>query len=245
MAVVATFAVLLGAAASAATLRGEAFYRERIALPPLAVFEAVLQDVSRADAPAEILGRARLDPAGQPPFHFEIAYDEAALRPGRRYAVRANVTLDGRLLFTTDRFIPAFGAEKPLALLLVQAGGRPRSSDASLRGSYWKLTRLGEAPVHVSERQREPNIVLAEGKEEVSGSGGCNRFHGGFTLDGDQLRFSRMASTMMACLDGMEQEGRFLKELVKVARYRITGDQLEFLDDSGATILLFTAVALR
>ena len=236
---------LLGVPASAATLRGEAFYRERIALPPDAVFEAVLQDVSRADAPAEVLGRSRLDPAGQPPFRFEIAYDDAARRPGGRYAVRATVTRDGHLLFTTDRFIPAFDGAQPLEILLIRAVGRPHSSDAALRNSYWKLTWLGESPVHVAENQSEPHLILAEGNTQVSGSGGCNRFTGGFTLKGDTLRFSRMASTMMACVDGMEQEGRFLRDLAKVARYRIAGDQLELMDDSGATIMRFTAVALR
>jgi putative lipoprotein len=236
---------LLGVPASAATLRGEAFYRERIALPPDAVFEAVLQDVSRADAPAEVLGRSRLNPAGQPPFRFEIAYDDAARRPGGRYAVRASVTLDGKLLFTTDRFIPAFDGAQPLSLLLVQAAGRPHSSDVALRNSYWKLTRLGESPVQVGEGQREPHLILAEGKTRVSGSGGCNRFTGGFTLKGDKLRFSRMASTMMACVDGMEQEGRFFRELARVAHYRIAAEQLELLDDSGATVMQFTAVALR
>ena len=38
----------------AGTLEGTAAYRERIALPPDAVFEAVLQDISRADAPAVV-----------------------------------------------------------------------------------------------------------------------------------------------------------------------------------------------
>jgi hypothetical protein len=66
---------------SAGTLEGTAAYRERIALPPDAVFEAVLQDISRADAPAKVLGRAIIDPAGQPPFRFEIAYDDAAVQP--------------------------------------------------------------------------------------------------------------------------------------------------------------------
>jgi uncharacterized lipoprotein YbaY len=94
---------------SAGTLEGTAAYRERIALPPDAVFEAVLQDISRADAPAKVLGRAIIDPAGQPPFRFEIAYDDAAVQPGRRHTVRASVRHQGRLLFTTDRAYPVLG----------------------------------------------------------------------------------------------------------------------------------------
>jgi putative lipoprotein len=113
----------------AGTLEGTAAYRERIALPPDAVFEAVLEDVSRADAPAEALGRAKIDPAGQPPFRFEIAYDDAALKPGHRYAVGATVRHRGRLLFTTDRAYPINrDGGAPLTLLLVRAEAERRSS---------------------------------------------------------------------------------------------------------------------
>jgi putative lipoprotein len=53
----ATIATAVCIPASAATLQGSAAYRERIALPPDAVFEAVLQDVSRADALASSWSR--------------------------------------------------------------------------------------------------------------------------------------------------------------------------------------------
>lgn len=99
----------------AGTLPGTAMYRERIALPPAAVFEVELQDVSKADAPALVLGRARLDPAGSSPFRFEIAYDDSAVQAGHRYTVRANIKLHEKLLFTTDRHYPVLnGGDKPL-----------------------------------------------------------------------------------------------------------------------------------
>ena len=102
----------------AGTLQGTATYRERIALPDDAVLEAELQDISRADAPAAVLGRSRLDPAGQPPFRFEIAYDDAAVQPGRRYTVRATIKHQERLLFTTDRIYPVLdGRNAPLQYL--------------------------------------------------------------------------------------------------------------------------------
>ncbi len=333
----------------AGTLEGTAAYRERIALPPDAVFEAELQDVSRPDAPAEVLGRTRIDPAGQPPFRFQIAYNDAALLPGRRYVVRATVRQQGQLLFTTNRAYPLLrGADSaPLRLLLVSTGagrrpsqpaprearleltgmfaymadaatitlcadGRrlpvameadykaleaaylkartqpgqellvslegviaarpsmeanqpprlslvverfinvwPREScgnprvDSPLRGTYWKLVRLGETPVQVAEKQREPHLILANFEPRISGSGGCNRVMGGFELDGDKLRLRGMAGTMMACLAGMEQEQRFLKSLEKVERYRISGSHLDMLDSAGAVMARFEAVALR
>lgn len=235
-------------AAWAGTLEGTATYRERSALPPDAVFEAVLQDVSRADAPAEVLGRARIDPAGLPPFNFRITFDDAAVQPGRRYVVRATIRHQGRLLFTTDRSHPVLrgGAHAPLDVLLVPAGsGRHPRVDSPLRGTYWKLVRLGEMAVQVTERQREPHLILADYETRISGSGGCNRVTGSFELDGDRLRLGRMASTRMACPDGMQQEQQFLQSLQKVERYRISGSHLELLDTGGALLARFEAVALR
>lgn len=120
-----TLAILLwlgGGMVWAETLRATAIYRERIALPPDAVFEAELQEISKTGVPVAVLGRARLDPAGQPPFGFGITY--AAVRPERRYAVCATIVHQGRLLFTTDRLWPVLhGGEEPLQIMLVSAGG--------------------------------------------------------------------------------------------------------------------------
>lgn len=96
-----------------ASVRGSAFYREPVALPPGAVFEATLEDVSRADAPAEILGAVSLDASSGPPYAFTIPYDPRRLDPRGRYAVRARITLDRRLLFTSDSFHPVISDGHP------------------------------------------------------------------------------------------------------------------------------------
>lgn len=208
----------------AGTLRGSATCREHIALPPDAVFEAVQEDVSRADAPAQVPGRSRLDSAGRPPFKFEIVYDDAAVQQGRRYTVRPTVTYQGRR--------PGDSCDS-------------RVAETPLRGTYWKLVRLGDDPVHPAKRQREAHLVLDSHEPRVSGSGGCNRLSGRFELDGDRLRFGRMASTRIACPGGMEQERRFLATLEKVERCRIRGDHLDVLDASGFAMARFEAVDLR
>lgn len=58
---------LVQAAPVAAQVKGTATYRERIALTPDAVFEAMLEDVSRADAPAVVIGSVRIGKPGQVP----------------------------------------------------------------------------------------------------------------------------------------------------------------------------------
>ena len=453
----ASLAWLACSIASAGSLPGTATYRERMALPADAVFEAQLQDVSRADAPATVLARARLEPAGSPPFRFEIAYDDAAVQPGRRYVVRATVRHGDRLLFTTDKVYPVLdGRNAPLDMLLVSArGDRPSEAatgslgklpasfegelpgagnpivwhvdllpegrfrirlthvgrpepnrfddigrwvlepatgrivlrgqrealvylapldsgaalrkldsagkpiesahndrlarlpqfapieprlplagmfnymadatgitlcadgqrlpvamegdykaleaayrsaatkpgqpllasfdgvivqrpsmeasqppratviverfgnvwpretcgnalaDSPLRGTYWKLVRLDDSPVSAGARQQEAHLIFANDAPRLGGSGGCNRLTGAFELEGDKLRFSRMAGTMMACPEGMEQEKRFIDTLGQVERYRIRGSHLDLLDAQGVTRARLEAVALK
>jgi putative lipoprotein len=51
----ATFVGLIAHTAMAQSIQGTATYRERMALPPSAVFEATLEDVSRADDASETI----------------------------------------------------------------------------------------------------------------------------------------------------------------------------------------------
>jgi heat shock protein HslJ len=114
-----------------------------------------------------------------------------------------------------------------------------------LRGTYWKLVRLGDEPVAAATKQREAHLVFAADELRVAGSGGCNRLIGSFELDGDRLRFGRMASTRMSCPDCMDQETRFLETLEHVEQFRIRSSHLELLDATGAVIARFEDVALN
>ena len=117
------------------------------------------------------------------------------------------------------------------------------ANSAQLRSTYWKLTALGDKPVIVAESQREPHIILNADSEQVNGSGGCNRMFGSYELNGDALTFSGIGSTKMACTDGMDIEGSFLPALSRVAKWQITGSQLELRDATGAVIARFDAKA--
>lgn len=96
--------LLVPQTALADTLRGRAVIREQIVLPVGLRFKAVVEEVSRADAPAELLGQTAYTTTGQPPFDFEIEYDPISLRPGAIYVLRASLHHEARLIFTTDTF---------------------------------------------------------------------------------------------------------------------------------------------
>jgi len=220
--------------AAAQVVSGSALHRERMALPPDAVFEATLQDVSRADAPAEVLGRARLDPAGQSPFRFEIPYDAARIMAGRRYVVRAEIRHEGRLLFTTDVAHPVLGegAGREVEIVLL----RVAAADAPLAGTRWRLAALGDEPVRAAEAARAAHLVLAAEGGRLSGSDGCNRMVGGYALDGARLSFSGIGTTRMACAEGMDVAAAFARALAATAGHRLAGDRLELLDASGGVV---------
>ncbi|MDX8526915.1 YbaY family lipoprotein [Mesorhizobium sp. MSK_1335] len=84
------------------TIAGEVIYRERIALPPDAVLVVELADVSLADAPAAVIAKRRIAPAGQVPIRFEIGFDPKTIQKGRTYTLQARITVGERVLFITD-----------------------------------------------------------------------------------------------------------------------------------------------
>ena len=92
------------AAAPVATVTGTVTYRERIALPPTAVITVRLVDVSRADAPAVVIGEQVIHSGGkQVPFAFEIAYDTTKIEVNHSYAVQARIEDGGQLRFISDQ----------------------------------------------------------------------------------------------------------------------------------------------
>ena len=65
-------------------------------------------------------------------------------------------------------------------------------------------------------------MLTSEGRR-VSGFSGCNRFTGSYELNESQLHFRPLAATNMACLEGMEQEQRFLEALEGVVQFGLGG----------------------
>lgn len=82
-----------------ASLDGEVYYLQRMALPPAATLSVILQDVSLMDAPAVTLANQAGPVKGNVPLPFHLTYDPTQIKAGHRYAVSARIELDGKLLF--------------------------------------------------------------------------------------------------------------------------------------------------
>lgn len=102
------------AGGTTARVTGSVTYRERIALPPAAVVNVRLVDVSRADAPSELLAEQVIAASGrQVPIAFALAYDPSRIIAAHTYAVQVRIEDAGRLLFISDTHHPVITRGQP------------------------------------------------------------------------------------------------------------------------------------
>lgn len=108
-----------------------------------------------------------------------------------------------------------------------------------LTGKVWALTELKGTPpaagVGISAQ------FSSDGK--VSGSAGCNRYNGTYTISGNSITFSSpMATTMMMCEQAvMEQESAYLQALGEAKTYAVNGDQLTLAGADKTSLVIYNA----
>jgi putative lipoprotein len=237
--------ILAAGAASAQSIDGTASYRERIALPQGAVLEVTLEDVSRADAPADVIATTRLTSPGNPPIKFSLPYDAKRIVSNRQYVVRARIVHDGALMFTTDTGVAVLtrGAPATATLMLRRVAGQPAQASPvqrSLVETRWVAIELLGKPVAPQTTAREPYLVFApDGR--VTGFDGCNRLTGTYTLAGDRVTLGQMAGTQMACLNPPGTERPFRNALAAATRVTLAGERLELFGKDETRVATFSA----
>jgi putative lipoprotein len=237
-------------ASNSATLSGSAMYRERITLPPSAVFTATLEDTSRADAPATRIAQFTKRGFGNAPIRFSITYDSSKIVDSHTYNVRATITVDGRLMFTSVTSIPVLTNGKPdhvaFTMHHVTAAddapavpSRNGTAPAALEDSYWKLVTLHGKDIPVIPNHREPSLILHPEGMRTEVFGGCNEIAGTYKLSGSSLTFGPMAGTLMACPEAADTESAFTRALQESATYHIYGQHLDLIDANRTVVARF------
>ena len=107
----------------------------------------------------------------------------------------------------------------------------------SLLGS-WKLTSYGPAssPTPAVEDTEAGMTFNEDGT--VAGNSGCNGFGGNYTVEGDQVPFSEIVSTLIACEEPlMSQEEAVLTVMADSVTYSIDGDTLTLTGNDMVLVL--------
>jgi len=117
------------------------------------------------------------------------------------------------------------------ASALAAAACASTAPHGDLSGTGWVVESIA------GEAVSGPTIEFVE--DRVSGTGGCNRFFGGYQVEGDRLTFSAVGSTRMACEEGiMRRETEFFAVLSQAQHYRRDGDRLVIRDNGERELVL-------
>ena len=152
-------------------LTGTVTYLQRIALPPNAVIDVQLQDVSLQDVPATVIAAERYVAAGrQVPFPFELTYDPAGIDPKHTYAVAARITVDGKLRWINTQRYPVLTGGAPVTgveIIVESVGGSAGMKTLSdLNGTVAYLQRIALPPNAIIEVSLQ-DVSKADAPAEV------------------------------------------------------------------------------
>ncbi len=132
------------------------------------------------------------------------------------------------------------------ALILTDDAGTTllvyEADPTTLVGS-WVATGVNNGADAVETNAQTEGLTATFAEDgSLSGSGGCNTFNAGYTVEGaDGLVIGPIASTKMACPDEiMEAEGAYFAALENVATYSVSGGTLTLRDADGATQVTYT-----
>lgn len=115
------------------------------------------------------------------------------------------------------------------------------ASSVPLLDTHWRLSQLGERVIDNPAGQGDVHIVLASRDSGVTGNSGCNRMFGRYALENDMLKFDGLGGTKMFCEARMELEQSFTNTLLATMRWKITGQTLQLLDETGKPVASFVA----
>ncbi len=127
-------------------------------------------------------------------------------------------------------------------------GGDPlrfqREAPPRLEGVEWEVTGYNNGRQAVVSPMAGTRLTLVFEGGKVSGSSGCNRFHGSFTAEGKTLTIHPLATTRMACEDAvMSQEQQFLGALQSATTWDIVRGMLDVHRADGERVLTASEVA--
>lgn len=241
---------------------GHVLYREKMLLPPNAVLRISLEDVSKMDIASTVIATTEVLANVAPPYPFTLAYSAAAIDERNQYNLRATISLNEELLFTsTEQLNPFRDTHAPIEITLTKIATKKLTQQAQdhhpdtslavisvnplaeLTNTYWKLLTVNENSVTMAEQQaKEAYLQLVNNDLKVKGFSGCNNFFGSYTLKGNSLSFRPLAATRKVCSYGIDDELKFMRALEGTRFYSIDEHALTLFNGEKRAVARLEAV---
>ena len=112
--------------------------------------------------------------------------------------------------------------------------------ETGLENTHWNLVSFGSPGAEQALVEGSViTLVLAGGR--AGGSGGCNAYGGAYQVEGSNISFEEITSTLRACADQRvtDQEQLYLAALGSASQYHVEGDQLLITYDDGNGRMVF------
>ncbi len=111
--------------------------------------------------------------------------------------------------------------------LILTACADPSEPGADPTLSDWTLQSGTVDGADIPIVADHPITLTFEADNAIAGSAACNSYFGGYTLEGSDISFTDMGSTMMACEpEVMDLESMYLDAMAKVDSFTATDDTL-------------------
>jgi heat shock protein HslJ len=119
--------------------------------------------------------------------------------------------------------------------LVLAVGTAGLTISVDLSGSEWRPSFMSAAELPAGVK------IEVEFKPDgrIAGSGGCNRFFGGYTVSGNRIKIGPLASTRKGCPGLIKLEAMFFATLQAASSFEQTDTTLILFDASGAKLAQF------
>ena len=119
--------------------------------------------------------------------------------------------------------------------LVLAVGTAGASMGVDLAGSEWRPSFMSAAELPAGIKMQ----VEFQSDGRITGSGGCNRFFGGYTVSGNHIKIGRLASTRKGCPGLIKVEAIFFATLQAASSFEQTDTTLILFDASGGRLAQF------
>jgi heat shock protein HslJ len=119
--------------------------------------------------------------------------------------------------------------------LVLAVGTVGMTLGADLAGSHWRPSFIS-----ASELPAGIHMQLEFGPDgKITGTGGCNRFFGGYAVSGNSIKIGPLASTRKGCPGIIGAEAAFLATLEAATRFQQDKTTLVLFDAGGLKLAEF------
>lgn len=122
------------------------------------------------------------------------------------------------------------------------------AQNAEMLEGSWRLIGWGDAN-NLTPPLVDTEITANFDSEQITGSAGCNRYFGPYSVAGNMLEMGAIASTKMACMDAVDrQEMQYLTALDGAQSYAMSdrGELIiNYQTETGSGVLVFAPQTIR